>query len=270
MIAPHYFDTMGIPIVAGRPIDARDRADAAPVVVINETMARRYWSGRDPVGARLRTGPEWTTVVGVAADGKYGTLAEAPRAMMYYPIQQVYRPNAILHVATRGPAEPAIDGVRRTVAGLAPDLALYDVRTLEEHLRMSVTIPRLAAVLLGIFGGLALVLAAIGLYGVIAFVVGQRTREFGVRMALGADRTGILRQGLGQGARLAAIGLIVGIGLSMLAAPLLASLLVRVSPTDVLTYSATAALLFGVALAACWLPARRAASVDPIEALRTD
>jgi predicted permease len=270
MIAPHYFDTMGIPIVAGRPIDARDRADAAPVVVINETMARRYWSGRDPVGARLRTGPEWTTVVGVAADGKYGTLAEAPRAMMYYPIQQVYRPNAILHVATRGPAEPAIDGVRRTVAGLAPDLALYDVRTLEEHLRMSVTIPRLAAVLLGIFGGLALVLAAIGLYGVIAFVVGQRTREFGVRMALGADRTGILRQVLGQGARLAAIGLIVGIGLSMLAAPLLASLLVRVSPTDVLTYSATAALLFGVALAACWLPARRAASVDPIEALRTD
>jgi len=135
---------------------------------------------------------------------------------------------------------------------------------------MSVTIPRLAAVLLGIFGGLALVLAAIGLYGVIAFVVGQRTREFGVRMALGADRTGILRQVLGQGARLAAIGLIVGIGLSMLAAPLLASLLVRVSPTDVLTYSATAALLFGVALAACWLPARRAASVDPIEALRTD
>jgi ABC-type antimicrobial peptide transport system permease subunit len=135
---------------------------------------------------------------------------------------------------------------------------------------MSVTIPRLAAVLLGIVGGLALVLAAIGLYGVIAFVVGQRTREFGVRMALGADRTGILRQVLGQGARLAAIGLIVGIGLSMLAAPLLASLLVRVSPTDVLTYSATAALLFGVALAACWLPARRAASVDPIEALRTD
>ena len=270
MVAPHYFDTMGIPIVAGRPIDARDRADAAPVVVINETMARRYWSGRDPIGARLRTSQEWTTVVGVAADGKYETLSEAPRAMMYYPIQQIYRPNAILHVATRGPAEPAIDAVRRTVAGLAPNLALYEVRTLEEHLRMSVAIPRLAAVLLGIFGGLALVLAAIGLYGVIAFVVGQRTREIGVRMALGADRGGILRQVLGQGARLAALGLIAGLALALLAAPLLASQLVSVSPTDVLTYSATAALLLGVALAASWLPARRAAGVDPIEALRTE
>ena len=270
MIAPHYFETMGIPIVAGRPIDERDRADAAPVVVINETMARRYWSGRDPIGARLRTSQEWTTVVGVAADGKYATLSESPKAMMYYPIQQIYRPNAVLHVATSGPAEPAIEPVRRAVAGLAPDLALYDVRTLEEHLRMSIAIPRLAAVLLGIFGGLALVLAAIGLYGVIAFVVGQRTREIGVRMALGADRGGILRQVLGQGARLAAFGLIAGIALAMLAAPLLASLLVRVSPTDVLTYSATAALLFGVALAASWFPARRAAGVDPIEALRTE
>ena len=135
---------------------------------------------------------------------------------------------------------------------------------------MSVAIPRLAAVLLGIFGGLALVLAAIGLYGVIAFVVGQRTREIGVRMALGADRGGILRQVLGQGARLAALGLIAGLALALLAAPLLASQLVSVSPTDVLTYSATAALLLGVALAASWLPARRAAGVDPIEALRTE
>jgi predicted permease len=255
-------------MVAGRGIDDRDRSEAAQVVVINEAMAQRYWPGRDAVGGRLRTGPEWKTVVGVAKTGKYGSLSEDPRSVMYFPIQQVYRADPVLHVATAGPAEPAIAAVRKVVAEIAPDLALYDVRTLEEHLRMSVAVPRMAALLLGIFGALALVLAGIGLYGVVAFSVGQRTQEIGVRMALGADRGVILRQVLQQGAWLTGIGLVIGVVVAAVAMPLMSSLLVNVSPTDVVTFAATGLLLLVVALLAAWIPARRASLLDPVEALR--
>jgi macrolide transport system ATP-binding/permease protein len=270
MVGPGYFETMGIEMAAGRSIDARDRDGRAPAVVINETMAKRYWQGRDPVGGRLRTGDEWFTVVGVARDGKYGTLSEPARSVMYYPIQQVYRADPVLHVATHGPAETSMPAVRQLVSELAPDLALYDMRTMEEHLRMSVVIPRIAAMLLGIFGGVALTLAAIGLYGLVAFVVGQRTQEIGVRMALGADRRDILRNVMGQGARLALVGLVAGGALAALATPLMASLLVNVSPTDLLTFGGTGAVLLTVALIAAWIPARRAANLDPVQALRAD
>ena len=270
MVGRGYFDTMGIDIVAGRAIDERDVRTSAPVAVINETMARRYWKDRNPVGGRLRTGPDWTTVVGVARDGKVRSLAEPATPVMYFPIHQVYRPDPVLHVATTGSAALSIDAVRKAVSSVTPDLALYDLRTLEEHLRISVAIPRMAALLLGIFGGLALVLAAVGLYGIIAFSVGQRTREIGVRMALGANRGDILRQVLGQGARLTGIGLVLGIATATLAMPLLASLLVNVSPTDVTTFAVTALVLLAVALLAAGIPARRAATVDPVNALRAD
>lgn len=269
-VAPGYFDTLGIDIVAGRAIDARDREGRARVTVINETMAKRYWQGRDPVGGRLRTGAGWSTVVGVARDGKYGSLSEPALSVMYFPIHQVYRPDPVLLVSTRGPAAPLMSDVRQMVAGLEPDLALFDVRTMEEHMRMSVAIPRMAALLLGIFGGLALTLAGIGLYGLVAFVVGQRTQEIGVRMVLGADRRDILRNVLGQGARLAAIGLVAGGVLAAFATPMMSSLLVDVSPTDLVTFCGTAAVLLAVALVAAWIPARRAANLDPARALRSD
>jgi macrolide transport system ATP-binding/permease protein len=268
MVGPGYFDTMGVPLVAGRAIDERDRATGAQVVVINETMARRYWPGRDALGGRVRASQEWATVIGVAKDGKYGTLSEDPRSVMYFPIQQIYRADPVLHVATSGPAESTIAAVRTLVSSLAPDLALYDVRTLEEHLRMSVAVPRMAALLLGIFGALALALAGIGLYGVVAFSVGQRTQEIGVRMALGADRGVILREVLGQGAWLTGVGLVIGLGVAMVAMPLLSSLLVNVSPTDITTFATTGLLLLAVSLLAAWIPARRAATVNPVEALR--
>ena len=264
-----YFETMGIPLVAGRGLTQADRRDAAPVVVINETMARRYWSGRNPIGGRLRAfGQEWITVVGVARDGKYGQLSEDPRAVMYLPVQQVYRSNSILHVATRGDASGAIADVQRAVAEVAPGLALFDVRTLEEHLKMAVAIPRAAAMLLGVFGGLALMLAAIGLYAVLAFSVSQRTREIGVRMALGADRRVILGQMLREGGVLVCGGLVVGVGLAAVAMPLLQSQLIHVGPTDLLTYTATATVLGTVAVVAMLIPARRAAHLNPVEAIR--
>ncbi len=270
MVSAGYFETMGIQLVAGRAIDDRDRVTAAPVVVINETMARRYWAGRDAVGGRLRAGDDWATVIGVARDGKYGQLVEEPRAVMYFPIHQIYRSAPVLQVATSGPAGAAIDDVRRAVADVAPDLALYDVRTLEEHLRMSVAIPRMAALLLGIFGGLALLLSAVGLSGVIAFSVSQRTQEIGVRMALGADRGRVLRSVLGQGARLAVVGVALGLAGAAFATPLLNTLLVGVSATDPLTFSATAGALLLVALVAAWIPARRAAGLNPVDALRSE
>jgi predicted permease len=270
MVAPNFFSTLGIPIVEGRAIDARDRDGQAPVVVINETMARRYWPGRSAVGGRLKTGPEWTTVVGVAKDGKYGALNEAPRAVMYYPIQQVYRAGGTLVVTTNGPAGPAVAAVRRSLAELAPDLALSDVRTIDEHLAGAFAMPRVGAILLGVFGGLALVLASVGLYGVVAFAVSQRTREIGVRLALGAHRGTILRQILGESAWTCGIGLAIGVALALAASPALKSQLVNLSPTDVVSYGATVALLLGVTLVATWLPARRAASVDPVTALRID
>jgi predicted permease len=268
MVAPAYFETMGIPLLRGRGVNSGDRADRPLTVVINETMAKRYWTDRDPLGGRVRIGEDWATVVGIARDGKYGQLTEAPRSVMYLPIHQVYRSNPVLHVATTGPAAPVIAAVREVVADVAPDLALYDVRTLEEHLRMSVAVPRMAALLLGIFGTIALALAGIGLYGVVAFSVGQRTQEIGVRMALGADRGVILRQVLAQGAWLTGIGLVIGLGVAMVAMPLMSSQLVNVSPTDITTFATTGLLLLAVSLLAAWIPARRAATVNPVEALR--
>jgi len=270
MVGPKYFETLGVPIVSGRGIDATDRDGLTPVVVINETMARRYWPGGAAVGGRLKSGTEWSTVIGIAKDGKYGSLAESPRSVMYFPLDQTYRTNPMLIVATRGPASAATASIRRAISGLAPDLALADVRTLQEHLQTSVAIPRVGAILLSVFGGLSLVLAAVGLYGVVAFAVSQRTREIGVRLALGADRGTILRQVLREAAWTSGIGLVIGLGLALAAAPALRSQLINLSPTDGVTYAATAAILFSVSLAASWLPARRAASVDPVTALRMD
>lgn len=268
VVSRGYFEALGVPLVEGRGIEARDRGDSEPVVVINETMARRYWKDRSAIGGRVRAAGEWATVIGIARDGKYGQLSEPSRSVMYLPITQVYRSNPTLLVAVNGAAPAAIDQVRKTIAGVAPELALYDERTLEEHLRMSVAIPRMAAMLLGIFGGLALALAAIGLYGVIAFSVGQRTQEIGVRMALGADRPMIVRQILRQGLVLAGAGLVVGLLVAGVATPLMESQLVNVAPVDPVTFLATAASLLGVALVAVWIPARRAARLDPVRALR--
>jgi predicted permease len=269
-VSSHYFDALRLPIVAGRSFDDREGADGPLAVVINETMARRYWKGRDPVGGRLDYGSGWVTVVGIAADGKYGSVSEAPRSFMYLPLAQSFRPAASLVIATVGDPSSMLPGIRRVMAGLNPNVPLFEVRTLEEHVGASVFLPRLALMLLGAFGGLALLLAVIGLYGVVAYGVTMRTREIGVRMALGAGQARIRREVLGQGVKLAGVGLAAGFVLSLVAAPLLASQLVGVRPTDALVLASTSALLLVVSSLASWIPAWRASRIDPIRALRCD
>ncbi len=268
MVSDGYFDALRLPMVSGRAIDRSDTADAPPVVVINETMARRYWRGRNAVGGRLDYGGGWATVVGVARNGEYGSVGESPRSFMYLPIAQAYRPTPTLMVATTGAPAATLPDIRRAVSELNPNLTLFEVRTLDDQLGASVFLPRLASMLLASFGGLALLLAVIGLYGVVAYAVSSRTREIGVRMALGAEAARIRREVLRSGVSIAVVGLAAGIGLAVLVAPLLRSQLIGVRPIDPVVFVATPLLLLMIAALAAWVPAWRAARIDPVVALR--
>jgi predicted permease len=268
-VGPRYFETMGIRMVAGRPIDDRDVDGRQLSVVVNETMARKYWGG-NAIGRVIRFGSGPAVIVGIASDGKYRQINETPRNFLYVPIAQYFRHDALLIVRTAGDAASTIPALQAQVRGLDPNLPLFDVRTVDEHLKMSVFIPRMASVILTLFGALALLLAVVGLYSVVAFGVAQRTREIGVRVALGASRASVVRLVLRQGMKLTAIGLIVGIGLAVAAAQALRSQLMGVAPTDLASFGGPAVLLLVVALIACVIPAFRAARLDPVRALRLD
>jgi predicted permease len=269
-VGPRYFETMGIRIVAGRPLDERDGSGRQLAVVINETMARKYWKGQDPIGRTIRYGSGPATVVGVAADGKYGRLNEEPRNYLYLSLAQNFRHDGLLIVRTNGEPDAVMPLVQAEVRRLDANLPLFDVRVVSEHMELSVFIPRLASMILGVFGGLALLLAIVGLYSVVAFGVAQRTREIGVRLALGATRADILSLVVRQGMKLALYGLVIGALLAGAAAQAIRSQLMGVTPVDPVSFGGTAALLFMVALAACVIPARRAARLDPVRALRND
>jgi predicted permease len=268
-VGSDYLRTLGIGLIGGRDFSERDIPDSPKVAIINETMARRYWNGRTAIGGLVRIGKETLEVVGVARDAKYGTLTESPRAFMYLPVQQWYRPDSVLTLKTSGdPASVAL-AVQRVVRQLDPNLPVFEIRTIAEHLEFALFIQRMAASLLGGFGVLALFLSTIGLYGVVAGTVAQRTPEIGMRMALGASRSDIfslvLKQGLGVTLVGAAIGIVGAAGLTQL----FKSQLVGVSATDPVSFVATTALLVFVAIVALYIPARRAAGVDPLEALRS-
>jgi predicted permease len=269
-VGPGYFEAFGVPLLRGRDFTARDESGAPGVVIINETMARRYWKGRDAIGGRVTLGERTLEVIGIARDGKYRSVTEPPRAYMYLPLLQFYGPTPTLHVRTEGDPEGLLAAIRREVASLAPDVPLFETRTYAEHREFSLLLQRLAGSLLGIFGGLALLLASIGLYGVLAYIVGQRRREMGVRMALGATPREVVRLVVAQGMRLVLIGTALGLGAALLAGPLLASQLVGVSATDPLTYGATLTVLMTATLVACTVPALRAAHVDPVTVLRNE
>jgi macrolide transport system ATP-binding/permease protein len=269
-VGPDYFETMGIPIVQGRGIDERDTSGPENAGVINETMARRYFAGRDAVGGLIRFGNvKPTRVVGVAKDGKYSKLNEQPQNYMYMPVFQFYRPDVALLVRTANDPAPIVPLAQSAIKELDANLPLFDLRTIEEHLQLSLFIPRMASIMLTLFGGLALLLATVGLYSVIAFTVAQRTREIGIRVALGAARTDIRRLILRQGVVISGLGIIVGLALGFVVSRLIASQLM-VTSSDPVSFAGTAGALLIVSLAASLLPARRAASMDPLQALRRE
>ena len=275
-IDPGHFDALGIPLLAGRDFTRRDGPEAPDVVIVNETMAERYWPDESPVGKRVRpwgqTLPDapYAEVVGLVRDSKYVTVGEAPRAFVYRPLAQRWAPAATLLVRTEGDPLGVLAAVRRAVAAVDPDLPVFDVRPLAELTSVSLLPARAAGWLLGLFGALALALAAIGLYGVVAFLARQRTHELGIRLTLGAQRHQILATVLGPGLRWTGWGLAIGLALSLLLTRLLGGLLFDVSPSDPLIYLGVSLLLAAVALGAAYLPARRAVRLQPMETLRSD
>jgi putative ABC transport system permease protein len=265
-----YFRTMQIPLVAGRPFGERE---PEPAVIVNETMARGFWPGQYPIGRRIllgapRPGAPWLTIVGVVGDVRNSRLDVQPLPQMYVPLDQSPELSMALVVRTTGDISGVIRSVRRQLFALDPNQPLYDVKTIEQRLESSVAQPRFQAVLLGIFAALALVLAAVGIYGVIAQSVVHRTHEIGIRMALGAESGSVLRLVLMEGMALAVAGIALGLAGTLALGRMLASLLYEVTAFDPVTFGCAAALLAAVAFAACYVPARRAARVDPMIALR--
>jgi predicted permease len=269
-VTPGYFRTMGIRVVRGRGIIAADRQGAPLVAVINETMAKQYWPGQDPIGQQFRFigDPNPRQVVGIAADSKYNFLGENATPYLYTSLEQTYAPAATIHVRTSGDPAAVMNTVRRELQQLEPSMPLLNVTTLGDVFEQALWAPRMGASLLGIFALLALLLAAIGLYGVMAYTVSQRTRELGIRLALGASRTDVRNMVVRQGVLLALAGVSLGLAAAFALARLVANLLFGVTATDPTTFAAIPIVLLAVAVIATYLPAWRASRVDPVEALR--
>ena len=271
IVGPGYFRTMGTQLLRGRDFTEADREGAPGVTVINETLAETLWPGEDALGKRVSfEGPEgpFIEVVGVARDGKYRSLGEGPRPYVYQPVLQSYEPVMTLVVRTKGEPEAMAGAVREQLRALDANLPVANVRTLEEQFDLSLLPARIAAWTLGGFGLLALALAAIGVYGVVSYSVAQRTREIGVRVALGAQSMDVLRLVMGEGLLIVGVGLAAGLTLSFAATRVIESFLYGVGATDPVTFAGVPVLLGAVALAAGYIPARRAMKVDPIVALR--
>jgi predicted permease len=269
-VGPRYFETVGIPLVTGRAFGTADRGGGPPVTVVNETLAKWLWPGEPAVGKRFRLGnsPDLLEVVGVARDADYNNLGEPSQPYAYLPVEQSYAPVMMLHVRTTGAPEPVVASARRALQGLDPGLPLLDARTIGQVRAQALWAPRMGAGLLTLFGLLAAVLATIGIYGVVAYTVGQRGREIGIRMAIGARRPDVIGLILRQGMRPVVAGLVLGLALGLAAARSIAGLLFDVTAGDPLAFAGATLLLATVALAAVYLPARRASGLDPVTALR--
>ncbi len=272
-VSPDYFRATGIPIVKGRDFTVQDRNGALPVAVISETMAHRFFGGEDPIGLHIRRGDSednkpWMTIIGIAGDVRRYGLAERLRPEIYYPYLQ--QPQAAMSLVVRTAADPLsiTPAVRHEVLAVDKDQPVYDIKTMDSLLAQSIASNRLSVWLLGLFAALALLLASIGIYGVIAYSVTQRTHEIGIRMALGASQRDVLKLVVGQGMILTLVGIAIGLVGAFALTRLMASLLFTVSATDPVTFAGISALLAFVALIACYIPARRAMQVDPMVALR--
>ena len=270
-VGPRYFAVMRTALVAGRDFGRADRPGAPPAVIVNQAAARRYWPDGDAVGGVLRSGGEAYEVVGVVRDGKYRTLAEEPQPAAFLPLLQNYRAEVVLHVRAAAEIDaPLVAAVRGAVERLDKNLPLYAVKSMTEHLGIAVMPQRLAAGFLGVFGVLAAALAGLGLYGVVAYLVGRRGRELGLRLALGARPRDLRFMVLRQGLLLTAAGCALGLAAALATGRFMGSLLLGVSPTDATVLAAVPVFLAAVALLACDLPARRAGRTDPLTALREE
>ncbi|HEY7028628.1 MAG TPA: ABC transporter permease [Gemmatimonadales bacterium] len=271
---PSYFTTMRIPLQRGRSLNAADRIGRPPVVLINETMARQFWPGQNPIGQRLKIDmwkpDDQVEVVGVVGDLHPTALDDVILPMVYYPLSQEPSRSRTLVIRHAGDVTGLATQLRATVHQIDPDVPLTDVATMFTRLSQSMSDRRYPMLLLAGFAILAVILAAVGTYGVLSYAVGQRTREIGVRMALGARAQDVLGMVLGGGMRLALIGVVIGAVGAVFAARALGHLLYGTTPTDPVTFAAVAALLIVIAAAASYLPARRATRVDPMEALRSE
>jgi predicted permease len=271
-VTPGFFRTVGLPLVRGRDFDDRDVAGAPGVAIVSEQLAKQLWPRADPLGKRLSMNGEdgpYLSVVGVSREALVAGIRERTSSTVYVPrAQNREMTDLTLLVRAKGDASQLAGAVRSEARSLDPNLPVYGVQTLAQYRRAHMAESRSGSTLLGIFGGLALILASIGVYGVLAFAVSQRTREIGVRMALGARQGEVVRLFLREGVRRTLLGIGIGLALSFAVARLLASVFLGVTPGDAVAFGSVAALLLVVATVACWLPARRAARVNPIEALR--
>jgi len=271
-IIPGYFETLRIPVLRGRSFNDGDRKETTMVAVASEAMVKQYWPNEDGLGKRFHFfgDPTLREIVGVAANSVINEVGEEPQPIVFLPMAQDYVPAVTLQVRTTGNPENVVATARAALQSLDPNLAVTNVFTIEQILAQALWAPRMGGLLLALFGALALVLSAVGVYGVLSYSVNQQTREIGLRMAMGAQRSDVMRLILGQGLRLTVLGLGLGVLVALGLMRVLVSLLFDVRAYDPLTYTAVTLLLTAVALLACYIPARRAMRVDPMVALRYD
>lgn len=270
VVGPNYLHTMKIPLVTGRDLTLQDTEKTLPVAIVNQAFVDRYWAHQDAMGKRVGVWGQSHTVVGVAQNGKYRLLTYNPEPAIFVPLYQDYAEPVIIHARVLGDPQTFAATVESTFHELNPDLPLFNVTTLTESMQMGSIFQRIGATFASSFGFLALVLAGIGIYGVVSYSTRQRTHEIGIRMALGAERGDVLRLVLRQGLRLTLVGIAVGLAVSLAVTRLLRGALFGVTPTDALTYASVALLLCAVALLASYIPARRATKVNPMAALRCE
>jgi putative ABC transport system permease protein len=274
MVTPGYLSAMQIPLIRGRWFTDADTERSPLVAVVDTDFAQRFWPGQDPIGQRISLGaepdgsPTWRTIVGIVGHIRHYGLEEEGREQTYYPAAQIPRNAMFLTIRTSADPETMIESVRKLVTSVDPALPLYQVNTMSQWLDRSTASRKLNVTLLGIFAGIAVMMALIGIYGVISYAVVMRTHEIGIRLALGAQRSDVAKMILLQGLRILGMGLVIGIAGAALATRALSTLLFGIRATDPVTFVAIPVLLAGVALMASYLPARKATRVDPMIALR--
>jgi len=269
-IGTDYLATLRTPLLAGRDFNDADTANGDKVAIVNQAFVDRYWPGQQAIGKRVQFSGQWRRIVGIIANGKYRRLIYDPTPLILTPLTQRYQSEVTLQVRTSGEPLAMASAVEQAIHSLNADLPLYGVTTLKEKMQLGSVFERIAVAFAGSFGLLALLLAGVGIYGVVSYTTRQRTHEIGIRIALGAGKGAILRNVLRQGLILTVAGLTIGVLASLMVTRFLRTVLIGVAPTDLFTYATVAIVLCMVAMFACYLPARRAAAVDPAQALRSE